>query len=185
MAPKIYDSISSGLTLKETLNKLVEADIKFIETRVKKSAQNMIMNERVTKRIWGKSFAQCRDDFFIKPLVEDFRSQGIDFILGEGTEKIDPQEILNLLDRRLTEKFIIGGGTQELGLIERLALSGLKGYSEISQALGILGLFQADDKRSESQKAHAAVMQYVMNRWGADYRSFSRFVTFLRNQFLG
>ncbi len=123
-------------------------------------------------------------DFFIKPLVEDLRNQGIDFILGEGTEKINPQEILNLLDRRFSEKFIIGEGTQELGLIERLALSGLKGYSEIANALGILGLFQRDDKRSETQKAHAAVMRYVMNRWGVNYRSFSAFVEFLKTNFL-
>ena len=43
-------------------------------------------------------------------------TQGIHFILGEGTEHIDPQDLLDLSDRRFQGKFIIGEGTQELGI---------------------------------------------------------------------
>ncbi len=106
----------------------------------------------------------------------------MDFIIGEGTEKIDPLELQDLLDRRLDEKFIIGENTQELGLIERLALSGLKGFTEIANALYI-----PDNITPQGTKRNAvqSVVVYVINRWGAQYRNFNKFVEFLKTHFLG
>ncbi|KKK83008.1 hypothetical protein LCGC14_2797680 [marine sediment metagenome] len=182
IAPKLYNLIRSGFSLQASLDWLSQNNIKFIENRVSKNLQANTMNQRVCRRIWGKNYAELRMEFFIEPLVEDLRNQGIYFIIGEGTERINPLEVQELLDRRLIDGFIIGENTQELGLIERLALSGLKGYTEIANALHIPDSMTPQGTR---RKAHQSVMMYVMNRWGAQYRNFNTFVEFLKTNFLG
>ncbi len=181
VAPKLLNLIRSGFTLKASLDWLSQNNIKFIENRVSKNIQNSIMN-RVCRRIWGKNYAQLRMELFIEPLVEDLRNQGIDFIIGEGTERIDPLELQDLLDRRVDEKIIIGENAQELGLIERLALSGLKGFTEIANALHIL---DSTTPQGTKRKAVQSVVNYVIYRWGAQYRNFNKFVEFLKTNFLG
>ena len=111
-------------------------------------------------------------------MVEDLISQGIVFIIGKGAEIIDPLDIKNLLVRESNEKLKIGKGTQELGLIERLALAGVKGYSEIADALGTLGLLDFGGDKSH------VIRRYVMSRWGKKYRSFNKFIAFLKTSFL-
>lgn len=118
-------------------------------------------------------------------MIGDLRNQEIDFIIGEGIEKIDPQEIQNLLDRRSTERFVNGERTQELGLIEWLALSGLKGWTEVAQTLDIIGLFERDSKRSPTQKDSDAVRKYIIHRWGERYKNFCAFVQFSKTRFIG
>lgn len=106
------------------------------------------------------------------------QNQGINFIIEKGAERIDPIDLHTLLVHESNELhwFKIGRGTQEFGLIERLALSGLSGYSEIVEALDTLGSFECD--------AHS-IRRYVMGRWGKKYRIFNDFVEFLKTNFIG
>lgn len=182
VGPILYDLICSGCTLEETLVMLRERGVTFIESRVGEASRRNSMNERVCKRIWGMNYQECRREFFINPLFERLKEQGIDFIIGEGMEKIDQIEIQDLLDRRFEEKFIIGEGTEELGLIERLALSGLSGWAEITSALGVTDSLTPQGTR---RRASASIANYVRNRWGTQYGNYNAFVEFLRTHFLG
>jgi len=102
-------------------------------------------------------------------------------IIGEATEHIAQQELIDLLDRRSREGFAIGEGSQELGLIEHLALAGL-GWAEMANVLEISDITTSQGTR---KRADSIISNYVKMRWGSEYGNINVFVEFLRTNFLG
>jgi len=53
----------------------------------------------------GKNYQGCREDFFINPLVENLKTKGIDYIIGEGMEHIDPRNVqIRFFNKNFVEK---------------------------------------------------------------------------------
>ena len=179
VAPILYNLIRGGFKSSKIVQHLVDQGITFLR-RESDSNTRRAMN-RICKDIWNMDFDRCRKEFFIDPLFERLQEQGIDFIVGEGQEHIDPQELLDLLDRRPQEKIVIGGGAQELGLIEHLALAGL-GWTEMAKVLEVP---DSTTIRGTRRRASESIRQYVKNRWGSEYGIINAFVEFLRTNFLG
>ena len=177
---ELYDLIKKGCNAYEILDILKSKDINIIHKKYSQKSLRRGLNY-FCQKIWNKNFDECREDFFIKPLIEKLKSEDLNFIFGEGVEKIDPAEIVYLLDRRLVERFVIGEGTEEWGIIEHLAISGLS-YQEMAYALE---LCSKDDPLTLRRKMLGAVRYYAGHRWGQTFSSINDFVNFLKSKFLG
>ncbi len=178
VAPILYKLISSGYSSSVIIKKLVDQGITLF--RRYKISDIMVLS-KICKDIWYMGFDACRNEFFIDPQLDKLKAQGIDFIIGEGREHIDPQDLLDLLDRRFQEKFIIGEHTQELGIIEYLIIAGL-GWREISSVLNIKDRINDDGSVT---KADQAIRTYILNRWGSEYAALTKIKKFLITHFLG
>jgi hypothetical protein len=161
--PYLKNAISEGLDREGILDHLRAHGITMIDVMYTESIARRYwgLNYFIKKCFDGKTYDKCREEFYVKPMVERLQNEGI-LIPGIGDQQVRVEDFPELINTiRNTD---IKLGMEGLGLIERLILNGIRGR-ELSKALG---LWRDGDSQTVKYRADNAVTIYLRHRWGVD-----------------